>query len=122
RPRSLRNSYNSRTIRDRFTERPTNDLSLRRGAAPQPVGFFPSSRAARWRLETALRASATAYPSCRREKARDSLHPRSSIGSGTKPKRAVIALLDVNVLVALFDPAHVHHEAAHAWFVLNRKY
>src|SRR5216684_3821195 len=28
-------------------------------------------------------------------------------------RRRVIALLDVNVLVALFDPAHVHHEAAH---------
>jgi uncharacterized protein len=27
-----------------------------------------------------------------------------------------VALLDVNVLVALFDPDHVHHEAAHAWF------
>ena len=26
------------------------------------------------------------------------------------------ALLDVNVLVALFDPNHVHHEAAHGWF------
>ncbi|MEJ2206616.1 MAG: PIN domain-containing protein [Gemmatimonadota bacterium] len=25
-------------------------------------------------------------------------------------------LLDVNVLVALFDPEHVHHEAAHRWF------
>lgn len=32
-----------------------------------------------------------------------------------------IALLDVNVLVALFDPDHVHHEAAHAWFGANRK-
>jgi uncharacterized protein len=32
----------------------------------------------------------------------------------------VIALLDVNVLVALFDPAHAHHEAAHAWFGTNR--
>jgi toxin-antitoxin system PIN domain toxin len=32
----------------------------------------------------------------------------------------VIALLDVNVLVALFDPVHVHHEAAHAWFGRNR--
>ncbi len=31
-----------------------------------------------------------------------------------------VALLDVNVLVALFDPDHVHHEAAHAWFALNR--
>jgi toxin-antitoxin system PIN domain toxin len=31
----------------------------------------------------------------------------------------VVALLDVNVLIALFDPAHVHHEAAHAWFALN---
>ncbi|MFZ4779218.1 MAG: TA system VapC family ribonuclease toxin [Terrimicrobiaceae bacterium] len=25
-------------------------------------------------------------------------------------------LLDVNVLVALFDEAHIHHVAAHAWF------
>jgi uncharacterized protein len=33
----------------------------------------------------------------------------------------VIALLDVNMLVALFDPAHVHHDAAHDWFALNRK-
>lgn len=27
-----------------------------------------------------------------------------------------VFLLDVNVLVALFDPAHVNHEAAHRWF------
>jgi toxin-antitoxin system PIN domain toxin len=26
------------------------------------------------------------------------------------------ALLDVNVLVALFDPDHLHHEVAHDWF------
>jgi uncharacterized protein len=26
------------------------------------------------------------------------------------------ALLDVNVLIALFDSGHVHHEAAHDWF------
>lgn len=25
-------------------------------------------------------------------------------------------LLDVNVLVALIDPAHVHHDVAHDWF------
>jgi len=25
-------------------------------------------------------------------------------------------LLDVNVLIALFDPAHIHHEVAHHWF------
>jgi toxin-antitoxin system PIN domain toxin len=25
-------------------------------------------------------------------------------------------LLDVNVLIALVDPAHVHHDAVHAWF------
>lgn len=30
------------------------------------------------------------------------------------------ALLDVNVLVALFDPNHVHHELAHDWFVDQR--
>jgi toxin-antitoxin system PIN domain toxin len=34
----------------------------------------------------------------------------------------MVALLDVNVLIALFDPAHVHHEAAHKWFEINRKY
>lgn len=33
----------------------------------------------------------------------------------------MIALLDVNLLVALFDPAHLHHEAAHAWFGRNRR-
>ncbi len=27
-----------------------------------------------------------------------------------------VALLDVNVLVALFDPDHGHHELAHDWF------
>jgi uncharacterized protein len=32
----------------------------------------------------------------------------------------MIALLDVNVLVALFDAAHLHHEAAHAWFGRSR--
>ena len=30
------------------------------------------------------------------------------------------ALLDVNVLIALFDPDHVHHGAAHDWFARNR--
>jgi hypothetical protein len=30
------------------------------------------------------------------------------------------ALLDVNVLVALFDPDHVHHEPAHGWFANHR--
>lgn len=31
-----------------------------------------------------------------------------------------VALLDVNVLVALFDPDHVHHEPAHKWFGRHR--
>lgn len=30
------------------------------------------------------------------------------------------ALLDVNVLVALFDPDHIHHDLAHDWFADNR--
>ena len=34
------------------------------------------------------------------------------------PRR--VALLDVNVLVALFDPDHVHHEVAHDWFADRR--
>jgi uncharacterized protein len=32
----------------------------------------------------------------------------------------MIALLDANVLIALFDPSHVHHQLAHAWFGSNR--
>jgi len=33
---------------------------------------------------------------------------------------SLVALLDVNVLVALFDPVHVHHDVAHDWFGDNR--
>lgn len=33
---------------------------------------------------------------------------------------ALPVLLDVNVLIALFDPTHVHHEPAHDWFADNR--
>ena len=31
-----------------------------------------------------------------------------------------VALLDVNFLIALFDPDHVHHEPAHDWFADHR--
>lgn len=34
--------------------------------------------------------------------------------------RTAPALLDVNVLVALFDPDHVHHGTAHDWFADHR--
>lgn len=30
------------------------------------------------------------------------------------------ALLDANVLIALFDASHVHHQQAHQWFAANR--
>lgn len=33
----------------------------------------------------------------------------------------MIGLLDVNALVALFDPEHVHHLLAHEWFRAHRK-
>jgi uncharacterized protein len=33
---------------------------------------------------------------------------------------ARVALLDVNFLVALFDPDHVHHDIAHDWFADHR--
>jgi len=33
---------------------------------------------------------------------------------------AIVSLLDVNVLVALFFPEHVHHEIAHDWFAEHR--
>ena len=29
---------------------------------------------------------------------------------------ALVALLDINVLIALVDPRHIHHEIAHQWF------
>ena len=34
---------------------------------------------------------------------------------------ASATLLDVNVLIALFDPDHVHHEIAHDWFADHHK-
>lgn len=33
----------------------------------------------------------------------------------------MVTLLDVNVLIALFDEMHVHHELAHQWFGRNRR-
>jgi len=33
----------------------------------------------------------------------------------------MIFLLDVNVLIALIDPAHVGHDAAHDWFEIEGK-
>jgi hypothetical protein len=33
----------------------------------------------------------------------------------------MIGLLDVNILVALFDPEHVHHAGAHEWLAENRR-
>jgi toxin-antitoxin system PIN domain toxin len=32
-----------------------------------------------------------------------------------------VSLLDVNVLVSLFDPDHVHHQIAHDWFADARR-
>ena len=32
----------------------------------------------------------------------------------------MISLLDANFLIALFDAAHVHHQAAHQWLAANR--
>lgn len=34
----------------------------------------------------------------------------------TREAGARVALLDINVLAALFSPDHVHHDAAHDWF------
>jgi toxin-antitoxin system PIN domain toxin len=36
--------------------------------------------------------------------------------------RGGVALLDVNVLVALFDPDHIHHDVAHDWFADHRRF
>jgi uncharacterized protein len=42
---------------------------------------------------------------------------RRGVSAQRKP-----GLLDVNVLIALLDPAHEFHAAAHAWFQINRKH
>ncbi|MCU0874072.1 MAG: PIN domain-containing protein [Pirellulaceae bacterium] len=34
----------------------------------------------------------------------------------------MIAILDVNVLIALFDAAHVHHTASQSWLTANRSH
>jgi uncharacterized protein len=39
--------------------------------------------------------------------------------AATPPARA---LLDVNVLIALHDQQHVHHEAAATWFIANARH
>jgi toxin-antitoxin system PIN domain toxin len=39
-----------------------------------------------------------------------------------KTSRRKPGLLDVNVLIALIDPAHEFHAAAHLWFQHNRKF
>src|SRR6185503_2205055 len=48
------------------------------------------------------------------------LTPNHHLGRGQavagRRLRNVTALLDVNLLVALFDPEHVHHHIAHDWF------
>ena len=33
----------------------------------------------------------------------------------------MIALLDINILIALAWPSHAHHDAAHAWFHQNHQ-
>ena len=33
-----------------------------------------------------------------------------------------VALLDVNVLIALLDTKHIHYERAHDWFARNQRY
>src|SRR5215510_7623474 len=43
--------------------------------------------------------------------------PHRHRGNGrARTRSAVIALLDVNVLLALFDPDQIHHDIAHDWF------
>lgn len=32
-----------------------------------------------------------------------------------------VALLDINILIALFHPGHIHNEVAHRWFGQNRR-
>lgn len=34
----------------------------------------------------------------------------------------MLSLFDVNVLIALFDPAHIHHDRAHGWWKANKEH
>src|ERR1700675_3244729 len=42
----------------------------------------------------------------------------AAVGRGITVNRF---LLDVNVLIALIDPAHIQHDRAHAWFAKSGK-
>lgn len=42
--------------------------------------------------------------------------------AGSEGSRSRVALLDVNLLVALFDPDHIHHDLAHDWFEDHRRH
>src|SRR5580704_8109118 len=42
-------------------------------------------------------------------------------GQSAAGRRMSIALLDVNVLIGLLDPAHPSHEEAHEWFSRQRR-
>jgi toxin-antitoxin system PIN domain toxin len=47
---------------------------------------------------------------------------KTSDRRGVKPASKKAGLLDVNVLLALMDPAHEFHSPAHLWFQQNRQY
>lgn len=48
------------------------------------------------------------------------MRDRRRRGSMARRAGLKVALLDVNVLIALLWPAHEHHEAAHRWFRSRR--
>src|SRR3970040_203386 len=63
------------------------------------------------------RRTTTPPPTSRDPPAYDEIGQRAA-GRGVSR----VALLDVNLLVALFDPDHIHHELAHDWFADHRPY
>ena len=68
---------------------------------------------------------ATAFPCSRSnlERCRSRWRGSTSCGTSRPDGFDVIRyLLDMNVLIALVDPVHVQHDAAHEWFALERRH
>src|ERR1039458_1768906 len=87
----------------------------RRFAGPRHLGIGPAIARDQGSRKGAQRGPAV-RPESRRIETRSADRQRFA-GPGMS-----IALLDVNVLVALFDPAHSNHDDAHRWFGRNRRH
>jgi toxin-antitoxin system PIN domain toxin len=81
-------------------------------ASPRPARAAPSASA-----EATAPTEAAAPPEATGAKAAP---PKPA--PAPDPTEPPVALPDVNVLVAAFDPRHAHHHAARAWFATHERF